>query len=181
MERDPEDLSLRRAIGDLHGRSDAPLWRVHCRGLLQRHGPAARLYRDLLAVEPSRPATPPRRLTLTLATTARKSSGAGTLAGRGGLLPPGATLLLALAALFAFVRAVPKAPRRRLAPRLAAAALLVALMLVAGRLQRGRGDDPDLGTPAGTYGVTVQGTYGSLTVRDTDHARRQLTDARSTR
>ena len=105
--------------------------------------------------------------TLTLATTARKSSGAGTLAGRGGLLPPGATLLLALAALFAFVRAVPKAPRRRLAPRLAAAVLLVALMLVAAGCSAGGGGGTDEGTPAGTYEITVQGTHGSLEVRDT--------------
>ncbi|MCK7490715.1 MAG: hypothetical protein MZW92_02220 [Comamonadaceae bacterium] len=52
--------------------------------------------------------------TLTVVDDGPQELGAGTLAGRGGLLPPGATLLLALAALFVLVRAFPRAPRRRL-------------------------------------------------------------------
>jgi hypothetical protein len=105
--------------------------------------------------------------TLTLATTARKSSGAGTSAGRGGLLPPGATLLLAFATLFALVGARLRAPRRRLGPGLAAAGLLVALMLVAAGCSAGGGGGTDEGTPAGTYEITIQGTCGGLEIRDT--------------
>jgi hypothetical protein len=105
--------------------------------------------------------------TLTLSTTSRKSSGAGTLAGEGGLLPPGATLFLALAAFFALVRAFLKAPRRRLTPGLAAAGLLVALMLAAAGCSAGGGGGTDEGTPAGTYEITIQGTSGGLEVRDT--------------
>ncbi|MCU0243910.1 MAG: IPT/TIG domain-containing protein, partial [Acidobacteria bacterium] len=91
--------------------------------------------------------------TMTVATTARRSAGAGTvsrpsgLPPAGGLLPP--LVLAALLALLAF-RAATRAGRPRLAARLAA------------------GDgDADTGTPAGSYEITVQGTSGNLEVWDT--------------
>jgi hypothetical protein len=104
---------------------------------------------------------------MTLSTTARKSSGAGVLAGRGGLRPPGAALLLALGALLVLVRVFLRAPRWRQAPCLAAAGLLAVLMLVAAGCSAGGGAGADEGTPAGTYEITVRGTYGSLEVQDT--------------
>ena len=109
--------------------------------------------------------------TMTVATTARKSSGAGTLSRpsgvppAGGLLPPSAVaVFLALLAL----RAVVRPGRPRFAARRAAAGLAAVLIVAAAGCGAGGGDGgADTGTPAGTYEITVQATSGNLEVRDT--------------
>ncbi|MBP7705769.1 MAG: C1 family peptidase [Candidatus Aminicenantes bacterium] len=108
--------------------------------------------------------------TMTVATTARKSSGAGTAARPAALPPPGGLLPpLALAALLALlaVRTATRPGFPRLAARLAAAGLLAVLIVAAaGCSAGGGGGGGDTGTPAGTYEITVEATSGSLEVRD---------------
>jgi hypothetical protein len=101
---------------------------------------------------------------LTLATTARSGAGAATVAGPGGLLPPGVALLLAVAILLVF-GASRRPSFRKNALRPAAAFLLIAMLVLLSACGAGGGDQ-ETGTPAGTYTITVRGTAGSMEIQD---------------
>ncbi len=110
------------------------------------------------------PGASPAATTLTLRTTARTAAFGAAAAGRAGLVPPALGLGLLLAALVAWAlsrRTLSSAPARR---RMAAAALVLFAIGLAGCGAGGPNEAQNQGTPAGTYTIQVQGTSGGLTV-----------------
>jgi len=102
--------------------------------------------------------------TLTLRTTARPAALGAAAVGPAGLVPPALGLVLLLAAFGAWVfsrRTPVRAPARR---RLAAAALVLLAIGLAGCGAGGTNEPQNQGTPAGTYTIQVQGISGGLTV-----------------
>jgi C1A family cysteine protease len=103
--------------------------------------------------------------TLTLKTTSRQSLAGAMATAPGGLAPPVLGLiLLAVAIVFpALLCRMPLAgPARR---RLAAAALVLLVVGLAGCGASGTNGSSDAGTPAGTYTITIQGASGGLTAQ----------------
>jgi hypothetical protein len=99
--------------------------------------------------------------TLTLATKSSQSSAAGLA----GSVPPASILLVFLPAFFLWSRLRKSTSCRPVRRRLAPAAMVFLIILLAGCSAGGDGDaPPPTGTPKGTYQVTVRGESGSLTV-----------------
>ncbi len=103
--------------------------------------------------------------TLTLATRARQSYTAAAAVGPAGPVPPALGLLILASAFLAWTlsrgSAVRTASGRR---RLAAAAMIILMIGLAGCGAGGSSEPKDLGTPAGTYSVMVHATSGGLSV-----------------
>ncbi len=111
------------------------------------------------------PGVDPASVSLTLTTTARPASAAG-LSASTGRVPPALAVFFLVPALGLLLRArgrVRPGPLRR---RLAAVAMIL-LLIVIGGCSAGGGDQPDTGTPAGTYQITVRGSIGTLAVSTT--------------
>jgi hypothetical protein len=101
---------------------------------------------------------------LTLATKAPQRAAGATAFGPTRPVPPEAGLLL-LAGIFSVLALVLRKTVLRPGRRIATAAALALLTLwLAGCGAGGKVDNPDQGTPPGTYHVGVQATSGSLTV-----------------
>jgi hypothetical protein len=102
---------------------------------------------------------------LTLTTRAPEGSASEAMLGSTSLFPPALTALLISGAFF--FRPRPRRPvRDRMPRRMFAAGTLAILIIVLAGCGAG-GDEPeppDIGTPSGTYQMTVTGTAGSLTV-----------------
>jgi len=83
-----------------------------------------------------------------------------------GVVPPALAFFFLVPALGLLLRSrdpVRPGPFRR---RLAAAAMICLIIFIGG-CSAGGGDQPDTGTPAGTYQITVRGTTGTLSVSTT--------------
>ena len=102
--------------------------------------------------------------TLTLRTTARGASLAAVAAGAGGWLPPALGIVLLLAALVSWPGVFRTAPRGPVRRRLAAVALILFMVSIAGCSAGGGGGTDGGGTPAGTYYIGVHAISGGIDV-----------------
>jgi len=110
------------------------------------------------------PGASPATTTLTLRTTARTSALGLAAVGPAGLIPPAVGLVLLLAAFGAWALARRTPVRAPACRRLAAAALVLLAIGLAGCGAGGTNEPQDQGTPAGTYTIQVRGISGGLTV-----------------
>jgi hypothetical protein len=105
---------------------------------------------------------------LTLTTTARQSSGAGSTFASSGAGPFGTGLLLLAASALLVLAAARLGLPRRLVPRSAAAVAALGLIaLIAACSSDGGGGPTNTGTPAGTYQVGVRGASGGMIISTT--------------
>jgi len=105
---------------------------------------------------------------LTLTTTARQSSGAGSTFAQSGTGPFGTgLLLLAASALLVLSAARSGLPRRLVRRSAVAVAALGLIVLIAACSSDGGGGSTNTGTPAGTYQVGVRGASGGMIISTT--------------
>jgi hypothetical protein len=105
---------------------------------------------------------------LTLTTTARQSSGAGSTFAASGAGPFGTgLLLLAASALLVLAAARLGLPRRLVRRSAAAVAALGLIALIAACSSDGGGGPTNTGTPAGSYQVGVRGASGGMIISTT--------------
>jgi hypothetical protein len=112
------------------------------------------------------PGTDPASVSMTLSTTARPAA-AGGMSASSGQVPPALALFFLVPALGLLLRArdlVRPGPFRR---RIAAAAMICLILFIGGCSADGGGGQPDTGTPAGTYTITVRAASGTLSILTT--------------
>lgn len=114
---------------------------------------------------PVTPGSSTTTVTLSIATTSRQGTFAAALGAFGRRVPPALVFLLMAAALAALVRAGRPSGLRPIRRRLAAAALVILVVGLAGCGAGGGSGPKEDGTPAGTYAISIQATSGNLGTR----------------
>lgn len=111
------------------------------------------------------PGTAAATTTLTLTTKARQGAAGAATFGTAGRVPPAPGLFLLAAALLAWTLSRVPVRRKAACRRLAAVALILLVIGLAGCGAGGGSNNQDSGTPAGTYQVEAHATSGGLTVQ----------------